>query len=219
MQANSEKKNHFQANRLPEIARQFEREKRSLRQLAENADCSHETVRKELINYFGNSSYQEILNRRAAPKEKNPVRILDVGGARALLKGITSKTYTNEEKMLLSKVLLQAKKAGVKLSVIAKSDAPFDFMLADGRTIKIKLARPDGSDREHLLGLHRFRLNRSISAYDFAVFAAADNNNQAIYVFRVSEVRKIKSLVLRYNWLERESKYSYARDRWSILVS
>ncbi|MCU1265724.1 MAG: hypothetical protein JWM21_2042 [Acidobacteria bacterium] len=193
----------------------------ALRQIAATLGCSHETVRKQLIDYLGEDSYSEIVARRSGDSKTDIIESLDIDRTRSLLQeqAIVLKGRAAREKTLLADVLLQAKNSGILLTSHFKRERLLRFTLPHGGSVKIKVAVPSGNEPEHRHGLHRFRLNPSISSYDFAVFSAQHSKNAVTYIFPVSEIYEHWSLVLRYKCLERGSKYKYARDRWAVLIS
>jgi lambda repressor-like predicted transcriptional regulator len=204
---------------IADIASRFKKREMALRQIAAMLGCSHETVRKQLMDYLGQDSYSEIVASRSEDSKSHVIQLLDIDRTRSLLQeqATVLRGGASREKALLADVLLQAKNSGISLTCHFKRERLFRFTLPRGSGVKIKVAVPSGNEPEHRHGLHRFRLNPSISSYDFAVFSARHGKSASTYIFPVSEICEQWSLVLRYKCLERGSKYKYARDRWSVL--
>jgi len=122
-----------------------------------------------------------------------------------------------------------AKAAGIHL---APSREHFgEYELPDGRVVVVRGACVRDLNREHRLGVHRFKITNAIQRYSFVVFAVKGKrgltaqrrygqieftDNPVVYIFRPQELASVQSLVLRFAG-DRPSKYEYALDRWHAM--
>ena len=156
-----------------------------------------------------------------------------VGEAEGVPRKAASVGGSREESALLSRVLTMSRDAGAVLQHLTGGM----FCLPDGRTVAIKTALVRDGDREHHSGHHRFKIVPSVSTHAFLVFAVQAaktievvprgpaprrprklETEPAVYVFRPKSVAHLKSLALRFAFMERPSMYSFALNRWNLMT-
>lgn len=150
---------------------------------------------------------------------ENRPKPLDIDGFRNLLAVRLFKASGNEALRInhILGVLSQAQRNDIHLSGTVGRSGAIRFYLPNQQELKIRVATIDGEQREHRLGLHRFKVVPTIADYNFAIFSMIEGVSITTYIFNTSDISHIKSLGLRFKWFERKSRYDYARDRWSIL--
>lgn len=119
--------------------------------------------------------------------------------------------------LLASGVIARAKRKGVRIKLVSSRGRELVFALPDGRAVTIFSANINYKLKEHHMGLHRFGITPKIGKFDFAIFSLSDNSTSTAYIFHTSEIKGIWSLTLRFDHLNRKSKYDFARERWQIL--
>jgi hypothetical protein len=186
-----------------------------LTQIASHVGCSRGTVHNDLVRFLGARQYAKVLSVR----KRNGANVKQVNASevKRILDTRLSLSENGElATRLLKEVLIKAEQHGVSFLASLRAGGAIHFYLSDKRTVRMRIAVVDGDQPEHRFGLHRFRVSSGIRRYDFAIFAIDDRSAITTYVFKVSEIASVQSLALRYKWFDRESRYDFARDRWSI---
>jgi hypothetical protein len=204
---------------LARVIRRYEQRDLKFREIGEAVGCSHEAVRNDFIRFLGQPDYARLRKRIKRPAVED--KCLNIQAAKHLIEERLPSLTEEEQKKatVLSNVLIQAEKSGVQFAVVVKGSGSFRFFLPDGRPISIRVAIPSSDLKEYPLGLHRFKVTPTISSFAFVIFAMLSDQNVVTYIFDTSEINRIRTLALRFKWLERRSKYDSARNRWSLLLN
>ncbi len=198
------------------VVKQYESGKVTQSGLAKKIGCSRVTVYNDLVRNLGQSQY-EILKRN---RKTNIAKLKEMTTfqLREVLAGQCGSS--NEERLAtraLIEVLTKAEAADVPIIGIQQRTRQIRFYLSREITLQIRVALAMGNRPEHRLGLHRFRVSRAISEYQFAIFAVYNGRTTICYVFKTSQIAHLQSLALRFDHFKRKSRYDFAREQWSIL--
>jgi hypothetical protein len=202
---------------LLSIAKKYEHREITISDVAREIGCSRGTVYNDFVRYFGSKGYANLQSNRTNIIRR--LRELNTLELKEIISRKLKKVSANEAQKLatLVDVITEAENHDIKFIGIKSRSGFLRFFLPDGRAVNIRVAIVNNEQREHRLGLHRFRVSSAVSGYDFAIFSIRDNGTTIVYIFRSSEIAHIQSLALRYKWFERQSLYDYSRNRWVVL--
>jgi len=188
----------------------------TLKGIADRVGVSRETVRQDLIKMLGEEGYQEV----AAAMRPEPKRdqVMPVADAVAAIR--SSGRQSDDRSMLATAAVLEELASnGVAIEATLMPSSAWRFHVGV-RPLTIRIGFPNENHKEFSMGLFRFKVS-GFSSPEVAVFAmftgAGSLRCLASYAFLAEELGDIRSLNLRFNFFERESKWSYARNRWSAL--
>lgn len=207
-------------NKLGGIEKVFSRlgkRKDPLESIGQIVGVSRQSVRQDIIMFFGKEAYLEMKNQRKRLSTKTEIELDLQSTIRFIKQHIDSKNTTL---CCMAEILSRAKRNEVPL--ITTMIQPFSrksqlkFKLSNGKKVFVHTALALGNLSEHGIGLHRFR-PRKVDA-DFYIFGICGEKDSSVYIFKFDEIKHIKSLNLRFKQFEKQSKYDYARDRWGILL-
>lgn len=188
----------------------------SLFKISREIGYSRETVRQDMIKYFGKKVYLEMIKNRRRTKVIAEVELELEDAIESLEKHLDM----NEKgiKCILA-ILVKIKKSGIPLMAIIRQSFEHRkfIMLKDlnGRTVTVHTAFASGNLPEHSFGFHRFK-PRKVDT-DFYIFGICSEKGNTAYVFDFKVIRGLQSINLSFDRHARQSKYDYARDRWDIM--
>jgi hypothetical protein len=221
-------KKHFAARRnnrrynslggLSKVIRNYKDGMVGLRTIARTANCSPETVRNDFKKYLGVEDYSSLINKKASTLKK---RQFSSQTAQDLLKEQFSSAPENKAQRISALIFLlkEAEKAEVPLIITINSQRSPRFSLANNQPVKVNIAIPGitHNQREHHLGLHKFDVDSSITKYPFVIYIIHTSNRNVCYIFSTLKIRELQTITLRFDWMEKKSRYDYARNNWAIL--
>lgn len=82
-------------------------------------------------------------------------------------------------------------------------------------TARVYIARPELA--EFTKGFYRIRPTSRKSSSGLVIYSVQSQDDNVIYIFKLSEIAGIGSLSLRFSKTPRDSRYGFAIDRWNAL--
>ena len=191
----------------------------TISRIARETAVSSQTVRNDLKRHFGLEWYKEAIKRnQKTNKPQKPIfggREISADEAIQALKAGDRPCSEQEAEASIAAVnaLVASKKVaayriGTRGLSAAKSTKGWT-------TVRLFTANPNL--KEFKMGLYRMRPIKGKSDSGLSIYGIFCKGKIVFYVFTYNDTSKIYSLNLRFECLNRNSKYSFARDRWDIL--
>jgi len=190
----------------------------TLDSIASKVSVSREMVRTDVKQHLGKAEYdRHMQDRRMKARQMREPRILSLQdfvreAARLQL------AEKNREEVLywLAQILKATKSAGIGLKLKLSPGRSPELLTAKGTPICLRTVHPSGKTPENKIGLHRFKVAPSARREAYFVFGIR-TKEPIFYIFKGADICSLQSLVLRYDALNRRSKYSGGLSRWAVL--
>ncbi len=200
---------------IVEIARKLLAGSVTIRQLREQLSLSRECIRQDLISYVGENRYTNWAANKKLQKAMNKKpQTLSAEQAQRYLKSVGNRADYTDLRFLLG----AGRAAGFNFNLKVSRRVRPKLYTSSGKPVFMRIAVPDGEAAEHGFGLHRFNISGAVTGkFPIAIFLLRTGAMRTLYIFRTSDLTKVRSLVLRYKYLDRKSKYSAALNDWAAL--
>ena len=191
----------------------------TLQYAAGRISVTRECVRQDLAALVGAAGYkQRVKARKARLRESRKPHTLSTAQAVPFLSRAPEFPHGPAPRFLKD-IIERGLANGVRLNLKVFPGRRLALLTPGGRPISVRIAFPDGTDREHPLGLHRIGIScLRHREHPVAIFLIKIPARTCCYIFRTKDITSVSGIVLRYQALHRPSKYSQALDNWKAIA-
>ena len=204
---------------LANVARQYGSGDATLTQIARSVGCSDVTVRKDILRLCGEDGYKRLRQeRRLRAAIQDAPESLPLVEAIANARNLRRRASSGELWRLDAEIALMEALEREDIDALVTNVNKRFLISLGSRPLQVRYASPDRSLTEHRFGLHRFKARGDYAGSVPVVFVLTPTGAPpSFYCFYASDLGGIRSLVLRFEFFQRGSKYDFARNRWAIL--
>ena len=191
----------------------------TLQHAARGMSVTRECVRQDLAALVGAAEYKKRVKARKArlAESRKPHTLSTTQAIRFLSRA--PEFRHGPAPRFLKYIIERGLASGLRLALTVFERKRPVLLTPGGRAIAVRIALPDGTDREHPLGLHRIGISCLRSKdHPIAVFLIKTPAKTCCYVFRTNDISSVNGIVLRYRFLHRPSKYSKALNNWKAIA-